>query len=80
MSRYILTRKIELKYRKSFITRTTRFFEGAKFIRSLPNNAKPNSVNSTRAKNDQVDATLFAEQHLNNVVIKVQQHLLNSQC
>ena len=34
----------------------------------------------TRAKIDQVDATLFAEQCLNNVVIKVQQHLLNSQC
>ena len=34
----------------------------------------------TRAKIDQVDATLFAEQRLNNVVIKVQQHLLNSQC
>ena len=31
----------------------------------------------TRAKIDQVDATLFAEQRLNNVVIKVQQHLLN---
>ena len=35
---------------------------------------------STRAKIDQVDTTLFAEQRLNNVVIKVQQHLLNSQC
>ena len=34
----------------------------------------------TRAKIDQVDATLFAEQCLNNVVIKVQQHLLNSRC
>ena len=34
----------------------------------------------TRAKIHQVDATLFAEQRLNNVVIKVQQHLLNSQC
>ena len=34
----------------------------------------------TRAKIDQVDATLFVEQRLNNVVIKVQQHLLNSQC
>ena len=34
----------------------------------------------TRANIDQVDATLFAEQRLNNVVIKVQQHLLNSQC
>ena len=31
----------------------------------------------TRAKIDQVDATLFVEQRLNNVVIKVQQHLLN---
>ena len=31
----------------------------------------------TRAKIDQVGATLFAEQRLNNVVIKVQQHLLN---
>ena len=30
-----------------------------------------------RAKIDQVDATLFVEQRLNNVVIKVQQHLLN---
>ena len=30
----------------------------------------------TRAKIDQVDATMFVEQHLNNV-IKVQQHLLN---
>ena len=28
-------------------------------------------------KNDQVDAKLFAEQRLNNIVIKVQQHLLN---
>ena len=32
------------------------------------------------AKIDQVDATLFTKQRLNNVVIKVQQHLLNSQC
>ena len=31
----------------------------------------------TCAKIDQVDATLFVEQRLNNVVIKVQQHLLN---
>ena len=31
----------------------------------------------TRAKIHQVDATLFVEQRLNNVVIKVQQHLLN---
>ena len=31
----------------------------------------------TRAKIDQVDATLFIEQRLNNVVIKVQQLLLN---
>ena len=30
-----------------------------------------------RAKIDQVDATLFVEQRLNNVVIKVRQHLLN---
>ena len=35
---------------------------------------------TTRAKIDQVDATLFVEQRLNNVVIKVQQHLLISQC
>ena len=34
----------------------------------------------THAKIDQVDATLFVEQRLNNVIIKVQQHLLNSQC
>ena len=31
----------------------------------------------TRVKIEQVDATLFVEQRLNNVVIKVQQHLLN---
>ena len=31
----------------------------------------------TRAKIHQVDATLFVEKRLNNVVIKVQQHLLN---
>ena len=31
----------------------------------------------SRAKIHQVDATLFVEQRLNNVVIKVQQHLLN---
>ena len=31
----------------------------------------------TRAKIDQVDATLFAEQRLKNIVIKVQQYLLN---
>ena len=30
-----------------------------------------------RAKIDQVDATLFVEQRLNNVVIKVRQYLLN---
>ena len=30
---------------------------------------------TTHAKIHQVDATLFVEQHLNNVVIKVQQHL-----
>ena len=35
---------------------------------------------TTRAKIDQVNATLFAEQRLNNVVIKVQQHLWNWQC
>ena len=34
----------------------------------------------TRAKIDQVDARLFVEQRLNNVVIKVRQHLLNWQC
>ena len=34
----------------------------------------------TRTKIDQVDATLFVEQRLNDVVIKVQQHLLDSQC
>ena len=33
----------------------------------------------TRAKIYQVDAMLFAEQRLNNVVFKVQQQLLNSQ-
>ena len=33
----------------------------------------------TRAKIDQIDATLYVER-LNIVVIKVQQHLLNSQC
>ena len=32
---------------------------------------------ATRAKVDQVDATLFVEQRLNNVVVKVQQHLFN---
>ena len=34
-------------------------------------------IEPTRAKIDQVDAKLFVEQRLNNVVIKVQQHLLN---
>ena len=34
-------------------------------------------LSTTRAKIDQVDATLFVEQRLNNVVIKVRQHLLN---
>ena len=34
----------------------------------------------TRAIIDQVDATLFVEQRLNNLVIKVQEQLLNSQC
>ena len=34
----------------------------------------------THAKIDQVNATLFPEQHLNNIVIKVQQHSLNYQC
>ena len=34
----------------------------------------------SRKKIDQGDAMLFVEQRLNNVVIKVQQHLLNSQC
>ena len=38
------------------------------------------AIKITRAKIHQVDATLFVEQRLNNVVIKVQQHLLNSQC
>ena len=33
---------------------------------------------TTRAKIDQADATLFVEQRLDNVVIKVQQHLLMS--
>ena len=37
----------------------------------------PTDSSPTRVKIDQVDATLFAEQRLNNVVIKVQQHLLN---
>ena len=35
---------------------------------------------TTRGKIHQVDATLFVEQRLNNVVIMVQQHLLNLQC
>lgn len=35
---------------------------------------------STRAEIDPVDATLFAEQRLNNIVIKIQRHLLNWQC
>ena len=34
-------------------------------------------VQTTHAKIDQVDATLFVEQRLNNVVTKIQQHLLN---
>ena len=50
-----------------------------KFVRIVKNVLTPINL-STRAKIDQVDATLFAEQRLNNVVIKVQQHLLNSQC
>ena len=34
-------------------------------------------LKGTPAKIHQVDATLFVEQRLNNVVIKVQQHFLN---
>ena len=50
-----------------------------KFVRIVKNVLTPINL-STRAKIDQVDSTLFVEQRLNNVVIKVQQHLLNSQC
>ena len=42
----------------------------------LKENLRPKSKR-TRTKIDQVDAMLFAEQRLNNVVIKVQQHLFN---
>ena len=35
------------------------------------------AASTTRAKIYQVDATLFVEQRLNNVVIMVQQNLLN---
>ena len=42
----------------------------------LKENLRPKSKR-TRTKIDQVDAMLLAEQRLNNVVIKVQQHLFN---
>ena len=68
-------------HRKSEIpTNLTALFKKVLYINNNKDFIEGLQMFTTRAKIHQVDATLLVEQCLNNVVIKVQQHLLNSQC